>query len=130
MNMTPQQKIKWVVIDLNGDPDQQIDYPLPRVDEMYDELVEQDLHWDALAQIREGTVETNIECPSSRHYESKSVGTQLPDASWIGWTYWYGGGKHGRPEEIDWVSEAYDLNCATTTEVVVTKQTFTKARTV
>jgi hypothetical protein len=31
------------------------------------------------------------------------------DGSWVGWTYWYGGGKHGEPGSIKWVEDAYDV---------------------
>lgn len=127
MNMTPQQKIKWLVCSLNARQKKlpQLDYPVSDIDKLYDVLVEKDLHWDALSELRYGTIETDIECESSRHYESKSVAAQLPDGSWVGWTYWYGGGKHARPEEIDWVGEAYNLNCAET-EIVTIKRKFTK----
>ena len=49
----------------------------------------------------------------------------MPDGSWVGWTYWYGGGKYGEPEAIDWMDDAYDLAC-TEEEKVVTVRTFTK----
>jgi len=58
-----------------------------------------------------------------RHYESKAVAMKMPDGSWIGWTYWYGGGKHGEPEAIDWMNEAYDVDCHEEEKVVVV-QTF------
>jgi hypothetical protein len=40
---------------------------------------------------------TDIPAPSSRHYEAKSVAKQMSDGTWVGWTFWYGGGKHGEP---------------------------------
>lgn len=68
--------------------------------------------------------ETNIDAPYSRHYESRSVARKLSDGNWVGWTYWYGGGKYGDPESIDWIEDAYDLNCVEETKTVVVK-TFT-----
>ena len=89
-------------------------------------------HWngigdlqDAAEEVREGEIETGLDCESDRNYESKAVAAQLPDGSWVGWTYWYGGGKHGYPREIEWMSEAYDLTCAEE-QKVVTVQTFAK----
>lgn len=79
-------------------------------------------YYDAMYEFREGDVETNIESPSSRHYESKSVASCI-DGEWVGWTYWYGGGKHGEPEAIDWIEYAYKLEC-TEEQKVVTIQTF------
>ena len=79
---------------------------------------------DALNEFREGEVETNIPCEHSRHYESSSVAAKLSDGLWVGWTYWYGGGKHGEPEAIDWLSEAYWLDVIG--EEVITKYIFAK----
>ena len=80
---------------------------------------------DIISDWRRGTEETDIECDWSRHYESKSVATKLSDGSWVGWTYWYGGGKHGEPEAIDWMKNAYYLN-VTEKEVMITVREFSK----
>jgi hypothetical protein len=79
-------------------------------------------------EFRYGGEETNIKAPYSRHYESKSVAAEMYDQSWVGWTYWYGGGKHGCPSEIDWIENAYEV---TFTEQVITRleRTFTKVDT-
>lgn len=45
----------------------------------------------------------------SRYYESEEVAAEMPDGTWVGWTFWSGGGKHGEPEYIDWVKYAYDV---------------------
>ncbi len=89
-------------------------------------------HWngigdlqDAAEEVREGEIETGLDCESNRNYESKAVAAQLPDGSWVGWTYWYGGGKHGYPSEIEWMSEAYDLTCAEE-QKLVTVRSFAK----
>ena len=76
-------------------------------------------------EFREGDCETNIPTEWDRNYESKSVAKQMSDGSWVGWTYWYGGGKHGNPEELEWMEYAYDLNCSEETKMIVVK-TFTK----
>lgn len=76
-------------------------------------------------EMREGAIETGLPCEHSRHYESKSVAAQASDGSWGGWTYWYGGGKHGEPESIDWMNEAYDLDCKEEEKLVVVR-TFSK----
>lgn len=81
---------------------------------------------DAKSDFRGSGVDTEIPCNWSRHYESKSVARQMPAGQWVGWTYWYGGGKHGEPEAIDWLSGAYLLN-VTEEQKTVTVRTFTKA---
>ncbi|QZP06844.1 hypothetical protein [Caenibius sp. WL] len=94
-------------------------------DAAYEYLVENDEHWDAVSETRCGEVETDIPAGWSRHYESKSVAALCPDGSWVGWTYWYGGGKHADPEAIDWIDQAYALDC-TEEQKTVTVRTFTK----
>ncbi len=69
-------------------------------------------------ELREGTHETGLPCDWSRHYETKSVAAEMLDGSWVGWTYFYGGGKHGSPREIPWMEDAYDLTYTLETLVV------------
>lgn len=124
--MKPEYKIKYAILaDLFSSNDKEISTTLTEEeiedlwDENYDEV--QDIKYE----FREGEVETNIPCEYSRHYESKSVAGQCFDGSWVGWTYWYGGGKHGNAEEIDWMEHAYDLECLEE-QKMMTVQTFTK----
>lgn len=125
--MTPTQKIKHkILVDIISEPSNEIDVDPSTIteenlDDLYDELVAYDIEFE----FREGEVETDIPCEYSRHYESKSVAAKMLDGSWVGWTYWYGGGKHGEPESIDWMSDAYDLD-VTEEEKLVVVRTFTK----
>lgn len=118
--MTPHQKLKYLAL-LRFDPDIIVTEDI--VEELFD-LYQDDLQ-DDLYALRFGDVETEVPCEHSRYYESKSVAVQTPDGSWVGWTYWYGGGKHGEPEAIDWMNKAYNLSC-TEEQKLVTIQTFTK----
>ena len=54
----------------------------------------------------------------SRHYEWDEVALEMSDGSWVGWTYWHGGGKHGEPQEIDWLDQVYEVKCTKETRVV------------
>lgn len=126
--MTPQQLIKYIILaDLARVEGLQISAEMTgeMVDTAYDAAVQEDRHWDAEYQAREGQVETGLETPLSRHYETKAVASLAPNGQWVGWTYWYGGGKHGNPEEIEWMEDAYLLDCVEE-EKVVTVRTFTK----
>lgn len=127
--MTPQQKIKWLIVNWVSFNENlpAPKYPCDTIDELYDQYDEQGMIIDAKEEIRNcgSGVDTHITPPQSRHYESQSVAHQLPDKSWVGWTYWYGGGKYGEPEAMSWINEAYDLDC-TETEKVVVVQEFTK----
>jgi hypothetical protein len=96
-----------------------------QIEEAYESLVDADAHWDYESDFRSGDVDTNVPCPSDRHYESKSVAMKTEEGDWLGWTYWFGGGKHGEPQSIDWMSEAYDLTCQEEEKLVVVR-TFKK----
>lgn len=129
--MTPEQKIKHLILLKDHEMYGEGRDPLPEItadniDELFDAAEEDEPLYDGRSETREGTAETGLPCDYSRHYESKAVSAQYIDGSWVGWTYWYGGGKHGEPEEVDWIEYAYDLTC-TEEEKVVTVRTFSKA---
>ncbi len=131
--ITPEQKIKWKALlslckDIEG-----IGHTPPftpeliskdNIDEIYDGILddEEESYLDWLSDIENGIrlsgVDTGIECEWSNHYESKSVAAEMPDGSWVGWTCWYGGGKHGEPESIDWMDSAYDVTVREETQIV------------
>lgn len=99
-------------------------------DEEWGAYTLEDYSHDTRCELREGKFETNIECDWSSHYESKSVGIYIEDfngfTGYIGWTYWFGGGKHGNPDDIDWIPEAYFLDLIKEEVITVTKRTFEK----
>lgn len=72
-------------------------------------------------------IETDIEPDWSRTYESRSMARELSDGSFVGWTYYYGGGKHGEPESMIWMERAYDLTVEKV-EIAETKYRFTKIK--
>jgi hypothetical protein len=59
------------------------------------------------------THETGLQPEYSRHYEAKEVARELYPGIWVGWTYWYGGGKHGEPECMPWLEDSYLLDVTT-----------------
>lgn len=78
---------------------------------------------DAEYEFRGGEKETNIDPENySRHFEASSVAAKIDD-KWVGWTYWYGGGKHAEPEAIEWKGDAYFLDVK---EVMVKQLMFAK----
>ena len=126
--MTPQHKLQHLILVKAAEFDDSLTVPPMDADAIsaaYQDLIDNEQLWDAESETREGQVETDIPCQSSRHYESKSVAAQCRDGSWVGWTYWYGGGKYGEPEAIEWICDAYDLT-VTEEEKVVTVRTFKK----
>lgn len=125
--MTPEQRIKReILLDDAEQTGNVVEITAENVDEIYDKLLVQNgYHYDYESEFRYGQEETSVPCEYSRHYESKSVASKLSDGTWVGWTFWYGGGKHGEPEAIDWMGEAYELD-VTEEEKIVTVRTFKK----
>lgn len=81
--------------------------------------------WDAMSDWRTGGVSAEgLPGQYSRHYETDQVAGETP-FGWVSWTYWYGGGKHGNPEEIEWIEDAYFVDVVEE-EVTITKRTFSK----
>ena len=130
MTMTPQQKLKWEILsrfcELRGLV--QPVYPLPNVDEMFDQLDDEGRLTDAYEEVRGSGVETGLKCDlnnAARNYECKAVAIQMPDGTWVGWTYWYGGGKYGAPESVPWINDGYEVKCCEEEKVMVV-QTFSR----
>jgi hypothetical protein len=124
--MTAEQKLQHMVLlrhaELNSQ-DAPTDVTAENVTDLFDAI---DEPYEAMSEVRGSyETETNIRAPYSRHYEAKSVAAKAPDGSWVGWTYWYGGGKHSEPDAVEWISDAYDLTC-TEEQKMVTVQTFAK----
>ena len=126
--MTPYQKLQHLILSKAAKWDEiELGEVTPdNIDDLWDEYENQDSIYDATNEIRQSwDEETDMPCEWSRHYESKSVAAKMPDGSWVGWTYWYGGGKYGQPEAIDWMESAYNIDCVEEARVV-TVRTFTK----
>jgi hypothetical protein len=125
--MTPEQKIKWLILERA----RSLGLELPvitseNIDAIYAEQEGDEYGLqDAREEVRQSGEETGLEGPYSRHYEGDEVAAKCPDGSWVGWTYWHGGGKHGEPSAMEWMSVAYALT-VTEKEVMVTQRTFVK----
>ena len=123
--MNAEQLVKYCILELQHIWEEKAISPnltAEEVDELWEEV---DCLSDAISEMREGEYETNVPADYSRHYESKSVAVKAPTGQWVGWTYWYGGGKHGDPAAIDWIEYAYLLDCKEE-QKMVTVRDFTK----
>ena len=127
--MNAEQKIKQLILikahELAGCILPDLVYDHEDIDEYYADCESidylADYIIDARNEVRAMGIETNLPCDSSRCYEAESVATQALDGSWVGWTYWHGGGKHGCAQELDWIEHAYDLDVKEKEEIVVTR---------
>ena len=124
--MNAEQRIKRQILidaDLHAKDGVRLEITEDNVDELFDEANEDYKLQDEISEFRCSGGDTGLAAPYSRHYESTAVGKKLDDGTWVGWTYWYGGGKHGEPEAIDWMDEAYEMD-VTEKEKVMTVRTF------
>jgi len=130
--MTPEQILKAAILEqvsqrINDDEDIELSLEGPfdtqeKIDAAF-ELIENHYLDDEVSEAEfelrgSYTHETGIKCDYSRHYESKAVARQFGD-KWVGWTYWYGGGKHGEPESVEWMEHAYFVEVKEETQVVL-----------
>ena len=125
--MTAQQKVKALILMRYRQWGNTVpELTKETIDATWQKLQEMDNVRDAMNDIRSSGDSTGLpDRQWSRNYESDEVGAKLPDGSWVGWTHWHGGGKHGEPEAIDWISDAYDIAC-TEEQKMVTVRSFSK----
>jgi hypothetical protein len=128
--MTPEQKIKHEIlidaIENNDDLNWEGEITAENVAQAWEEvLVNNNSHWDFVSEFRASGEDTGLPSQYSRHYEAKEVARKLTDGTWVGWTYWYGGGKHGEPGAIEWMEDAYFLDVKEEEKVVMVRE-FTK----
>lgn len=122
--MTPEQRIKRQILidaDRHAKDGVRIEITAENVDELFDEANENYELQDDISEFRYSGEDTGLKAPYSRHYECDSVGRKLADGVWVGWNYWHGGGKHGEPEAIDWMNEAYELDVTEEEKMVVVR---------
>lgn len=93
------------------------------IDEAYDEL-DDDARTEGKDNLVWGTaLETGLSnpCPGwrfSRDYDDEEVAVQALDGTWVGFTRWSGGGKHGCPGDIDWMQHLYEVDAVQVMEPV------------
>lgn len=96
-----------------------------QIEQTWDEYLKEGYPFDirdAQYEFRHSGEETKIPVREhSRYYENEEVGRKLDDGTWVGWAYWHGGGKHGDPDGIDWMSEAYDLDVTEEEKMVIVR---------
>lgn len=118
--MTPEQKIKRQILLIERRYNPGLTDVIITVDNVDELFEEHDSLQDAIEEFRSSGIETSLPTQQwSRHYEYESVARQVCDGSWVGWTYFHGGGKHGEPEAIDWMDSAYEVNCVSEERLVI-----------
>lgn len=124
-DLTPTDKIKFLIlqnlgVNITGTMDDYADITADSIYALFDSVGHTHGDWmqDATQEVRNSGQETGLPAQTSRHYECKAVAAQLPDETWVGWNYWFGGGKHGEPEAIEWMEGAYNVIAVPTHMIV------------
>jgi len=125
--MTAEQKIKAQILKnaklhtfKDGD----------NIDEIWDKFNDDDEYecgYDTLTDEREefrqsGQITKIKNDEWSRCYESEQVAAMLDDGTWVGWTYYHGGGKHGEPSGMPWLENSYFVSCKETQKLVTVRE--------
>lgn len=122
--MTAVQKLKWIILLRAGLIAEDVLPTGADIDRIYSDHDGACALCDARSEVRDTGENTGLpDREFSRHYECEEVAARCPDGSWVGWTYWHGGGKHGCPEEMPWVENAYAV-CVTEEQKLVTVRSF------
>lgn len=125
--MTPQQKLKHhiLIIAARHNGEELGEVTTENVDTLFDNHDNiQDAKEEARTCGQRTGIHRNVDYRITRHYEYDEVADQMPDGSWVGWTYWHGGGKHSEPSAIDWIEDAYAVDVKEE-QKMVTVRTFT-----
>lgn len=89
------------------------------IDKMWKVDAEEYGNWrDSEYEVRGGDFVTGLDADYCRGYESQAVGMKMFDGSFVGWSYFHGGGNHSDPDSIPWIEDAYDLDYKEETQVV------------
>lgn len=102
-------------------------------EEYFKEDFYRDTFYDITNEMRElGEEHNDLLKEPSRHFEIDYYVREFTGVTengkiiskWIGWNYYYGGGKHAYPEDIDWIPDAEFVKVKSEEVVTVIKRTF------
>ena len=122
--MTPEQRIKREILtrasEAHWEPFTLPELTAKNIDDAYDVLMDEcgSTVQDEEMEFRGGGVITDIQPKLNYHFPSESHAIKLQDGGWVGWTFYYGGGRHDDPEAVDWMEYAYEVDMTEETKVV------------
>ena len=87
---------------------------------------------DAIDHFRYSGEKTDLPAESSRCYKCVRVARVLSCGTAVSWLYWSGGGKHGEPDAIEFMTEesgAYEVDFTDKEKVItISFRTYTKKK--
>lgn len=84
---------------------------------------DRDIVREIVNEFRENGEEIDSKVEQGRYYCFQEVAKLITglDDLYLGWTYYFGGGKHSQPEQVEWMADCYLLKCKEIKEIKIVK---------
>lgn len=68
-----------------------------------------DIVREVVNELRYGEFNLSDEVDEDRYYSNREVGSSITglEDTYLAWTYYFGGGKWGEPEAVEWMDDCY-----------------------
>lgn len=102
------------------------DFDEKELEEFYEEIKYgewEDYVRDVVSGFRYSGENIDDKVYEDRYYCYRDVATKITglDDLYLGWTYYFGGGKHAQPQEVEWMEDCYLLTCREVEETRIVK---------
>lgn len=103
--------------------DEELCYQLYKSTRYYSWIGDMDIVREVINEFRESGEEIDDKVEQDRYYCYQDVSRKITglDDLYLGWTYYFGGGKYGEPEEVEWMEDCYLLKCKEVEETRIVK---------
>lgn len=97
-----------------------------KVEEFYDEVKYEEFEdyvRDVVSEFRDSGENINDKVYEDRYYCYRDVAIPITgrDDLYLAWTYYFGGGKHAQPWDVEWMEDCYLLRCREVEETRIVK---------
>lgn len=84
---------------------------------------EGDIVREVINKFRESGEEIVDKVQQDRYYCYQEVAKKITGSKdlYLGWTYYFGGGKHAQPDQVEWMEDCYLLKCREVEETRIVK---------
>ncbi len=120
--ITSANKIKkTIMLGIDGLYDKKMDTN-EQIEQIWTDPTNLNILAEAAEEFRGSGLDTKLSCADSNNYDSRAVAAEMFDGTWVGWTFWFGGGKHGEPSMIPWLEHAYPVTFTEQKQTIVVRK--------